>query len=78
MEIIIHRIKGLEFENIIIYGANHGVMPLGTVIKTAIDSIHEKELVSAEQSLLYVAATRAKKQLVVTSTGKMTEFIGNQ
>jgi superfamily I DNA/RNA helicase len=70
-----HRIKGLEFDCVVISGTSDGVIPLKTVLDTAIDSINAKELFDAERSLFYVAITRARKELVITSHGKITRLL---
>ena len=62
-----HRVKGLEFDHIIIASANADTLPLPAAIDAA-DSPAAAE--TAECSLLYVAATRAKKELLVPSFGE--------
>lgn len=71
-----HRIKGLEFDNVIIAGINSSSMPLQAALDSAIDPVHKNELICAEKELLYVAATRARKLLVVTYCGEKSIFIG--
>lgn len=70
-----HRAKGLEFECIIIFDLNEGIVPLDAVIDNATDNINKKELIDAERLLLYVAATRAKKELILMSYGKPSNFL---
>jgi superfamily I DNA/RNA helicase len=73
-----HRVKGLEFERVVIAGVNDGIVPLkGEWLKTN-DSVIKSESDIHERALLYVAATRAKKEVVVTSFGKPSKFIINQ
>jgi superfamily I DNA/RNA helicase/mRNA-degrading endonuclease RelE of RelBE toxin-antitoxin system len=71
-----HRVKGLEFDRVIIAGANDGVLPLAWEAK----SMDEPELGSEgeirERALLYVAGTRAKRELVVTSSGTQSPLLG--
>jgi len=71
-----HRVKGLEFDCVIIVGVNDGVVPLNTVLNNATDPVNKKELYDAERSLLYVALTRAKKEVVISSYGKVSKFLG--
>ena len=62
----------------LIADVNEGIVPLKAVIDTAIkdkDTIREKELIAAEKSLLYVAATRAKKELAIMSWGRQSALI---
>lgn len=70
-----HRVKGLEFDCVIIADVNDGIVPLDAVLSTATDNINKKELIDAERLLVYVAATRAKKELVLMSYGKPSIFL---
>ncbi|MGH4120901.1 3'-5' exonuclease [Clostridium sp.] len=70
-----HRVKGLEFEYVVIADVNDEIIPLEAVIKAANDTVMEKDMYDAERALMYVAATRAKKELLVTSCGKPSMFI---
>lgn len=70
-----HRVKGLEFERMVIVGVNDGVMPLALTLRTASDETMRAERELAERSLLYVAATRAKRHVVITSHGKPSPFL---
>ena len=72
-----HRVKGLEFENIIIAAANDNVIPEPKMFRDASDQNSQKDIDVRERSLLYVAATRAKKEVVVTSFGKMSRYLTN-
>lgn len=54
----IHRSKGLEYKVIIIIGVNQGLMPPNNITKESRDE---------ERRLFYVAITRAKELLFVTS-----------
>lgn len=70
-----HRVKGLEFDRVIIAGVNDGIVPLeGEWAKTS-DRIIQNEGESREKALLYVAATRAKKDVLVKSFGKPSSFL---
>ncbi|MCP4612929.1 MAG: ATP-dependent helicase [Planctomycetes bacterium] len=62
-----HRVKGLEFDRVIIAGVNDGVVPLKVVNTETSDPVVKKESETRERALLYVAATRAKKEVLVTS-----------
>ncbi|MBF0213300.1 MAG: ATP-dependent helicase [Magnetococcales bacterium] len=70
-----HRIKGLEFDTVIIAAVNEGVVPLDQAITNSDDPVIRKESESRERSLLYVAATRAKQQVIVCSYGKSSAYI---
>ena len=72
-----HRVKGIEFDTVIVAGVNQGVVPLehrGAGTATA-DPVVRKENEIHERSLLYVAATRAKKEALITSFGQESPFL---
>ncbi len=73
-----HRVKGLEFENVIIAGVNDGIVPLSGEWSNTGDAVVRKEGDIHERALLYVAATRAQKAVVVTSFGKPSAFLGER
>ena len=68
-----HRVKGLEFDSIIIAGVNEGALPLTLQGDNSPDEAAESE--TKERALLYVAATRAKRSVLVTSHGKKSPFL---
>jgi len=71
-----HRVKGLEFDCIIIAGVNEGVVPSEkTGFRKSTDPVIKRETETHERALLYVAATRAKKNVLVTSFGKTSRFL---
>jgi superfamily I DNA/RNA helicase len=61
-----HRAKGLEFERVIIAGVSEGTVPLGRALSSAEDDATWKQIRKQERSLLYVSATRAKREVLVT------------
>jgi superfamily I DNA/RNA helicase len=70
-----HRVKGLEFDHVIIAGVNDGMVPLkGDWTQTA-DRVIQTEHETHERALLYVAATRAKKEVLVTCFGTPSRFL---
>lgn len=69
-----HRVKGLEFPVMILAGINAGVMPLYLKDVDG-DPAAKAEHDSRERSLLFVAATRARDMLIVTSWGKRSSFV---
>ena len=56
----IHSAKGLEFDNVFICGAEEGIFPSDR-------SMLDAEQLEEERRLCYVAVTRARKQLYITS-----------
>jgi len=69
-----HRVKGLEFPVMILAGINAGVMPLHLKGVDG-DPSAKAEHDDRERSLLFVAATRARDMLIVTSWGKRSPFV---
>lgn len=70
-----HRVKGLEFDYIVVAGVNEGIVPL-TASQTTVSDVYESaENETRERALLYVAVTRAKRAALVTSHGKKSRFL---
>ena len=65
-----HRAKGLEFMAVALVALNDGLIPHALALRAAPDEAGRQEVVNAERMLLYVAATRAKKWLLASSSGK--------
>ena len=71
-----HRVKGLEFDRMVIASVNEHAMPLAAAVNdTDADSPERTAAETAERALLYVAATRAKKELTVLSFGEPSPFL---
>ncbi len=71
-----HRVKGLEFERVFVVAANRQTIPLSYAL--AVDDLQARETaLKAERCLLYVALTRAKQQVTVTSHGGVSEFVAS-
>ncbi len=70
----LHRVKGLEFPVMIVAGVNAKVIP---VRKSSVegDLTAKSEHEERERSLLFVAATRARDGLIVTSWGTPSPFL---
>lgn len=62
-----HRVKGLEFDHMLVAAVNEGVLPLAAVAQSHDNDFARYEFETKERSLLYVAATRAKKSVLLTS-----------
>jgi hypothetical protein len=70
-----HRVKGLEFDTVIVAGLCAGCFPLP--IPEGLDKIAQKYWIMRERSLLYVAMTRARKEVLVTWNGDMSPLLNN-
>ncbi|NLU64269.1 AAA family ATPase [Rhodococcus sp. HNM0563] len=69
-----HRSKGMEFTNVVLAGLDDAHVPAIASIR----SVPEEERSDAllrERSLLYVAASRARDQLVATWCGNLTDLV---
>lgn len=70
-----HRVKGLEFDRVIIAGVNSGIVPFEGHWEASSDQVVRRENETHERALLYVAATRAKREVLVSSFGKASKFL---
>lgn len=66
----VHSAKGLEFDNVFITGMNEGLFPF---IHHAGDPVNTEE----ERRLFYVAITRARKRLFISSYRNRNRYFGN-
>lgn len=73
-----HRIKGLEFDEVIIAGVTEGIMPLQLPSIPDQSPDLEEEHEQSERSLLYVSATRAKRKVLITSHGQKSHLLNSQ
>ena len=62
-----HRVKGLQFDYMLIPSVNHDIMPLQSVFDRLTDETARDNFIQQERSLLHVAVTRAKQGAIVTS-----------
>jgi hypothetical protein len=69
-----HRAKGMEFERVLIFAANEDLLPAEYLLGSVPEG-DRPDLVQRERSLLYVAATRARDELVVIWEGQGSEFL---
>jgi hypothetical protein len=71
-----HRVKGLEFDQVFLPGLDASQMPLQVERNKRPDALSRDLFEQQERSLLHVAATRAKKRVVVSYSGQASPFIG--
>ena len=72
-----HRVKGLEFDQMFLPGLDQSQMPYRYELDKRPDQVSRELFEQQERSLLHVAATRAKKRVVVTYSCKPSSFLGN-
>ena len=70
-----HLAKGLEFRAVVVMACDDEVIPLQERIETVSDDTDLEEVYNTERHLLYVACTRARDHLLVTSSYPASEFL---
>ena len=70
-----HLAKGLEFRAVVVMACDDEVLPLQERIETVGDDADLREVYDTERHLLYVACTRARDHLLVTSVEPASEFL---
>lgn len=69
-----HRAKGMEFSRVLITGADAESVPAAYALRDVLDAERE-DAVRRERSLLYVAATRARDELVIVWSGAPSSLL---
>jgi superfamily I DNA/RNA helicase len=72
-----HRVKGLEFDQVFLPGLSADQLPLRPILDRCPDQLSRELFQQQERSLLHVAATRARKRVVVSHSGQPSPFIGS-
>lgn len=70
-----HLAKGLEYRAVVVMACDDEVIPLQARIETVADDADLEEVYNTERHLLYVACTRARDHLLVTSVDPASEFL---
>ncbi|CAN5806726.1 3'-5' exonuclease [soil metagenome] len=70
-----HLAKGLEFRSVVVMACDDEIVPLQDRIETVGDDADLQEVYDTERHLLYVACTRARDHLLVTSVDPASEFL---
>lgn len=70
-----HVAKGLEFRAVAVMACDDEVIPLQERIEAVADEADLEDVYSTERHLLYVACTRARDQLLVSSVKPASEFL---
>ncbi len=71
-----HRVKGLEYDRMVIAGVSEDAMPLRHRLERSRDKAIRREEELMERALLYVAITRARRAALVTAHGKVSPWVG--
>jgi superfamily I DNA/RNA helicase len=70
-----HLAKGMEFRAVVVMACDDEVIPSQDRIETIADDADLAEVYDTERHLLYVACTRARDHLLVTSGDSPSEFL---
>jgi mRNA-degrading endonuclease RelE of RelBE toxin-antitoxin system len=70
-----HLAKGLEFRAVVVMACDDEIIPLQERIETVGDNADLQEVYDTERHLLYVACTRGRDHLLVTSVDPASEFL---
>lgn len=70
-----HQAKGLEFRAVAVLACDDEIIPDQDRIETVIDESDLTEVYDTERHLLYVAMTRARDHLLVSSVEPVSEFL---
>lgn len=73
--VTMHSAKGLEFSRVILFDVSDGSVPQPIALQ-GLTGTDLEDAILRERSLLYVAATRARDELVVTWAGKRSPLLG--
>jgi superfamily I DNA/RNA helicase len=70
-----HRVKGLEYDRMIVAGMNRELMPLRAAVQRTEEPAVRREVELMERALLYVALTRARRAALVTAHGEVSPWV---
>ena len=70
-----HRLKGLEFSRVLLVSVQDGQVPKRLPANALADEASREDHEKRERCLLYVAATRARDQLVITGHGAKSPLL---
>lgn len=70
-----HLAKGLEFRAVVVMACDDEIIPSQERIESVADNSDLEEVYETERHLLYVACTRARDRLLVTSGDMTSEFL---
>lgn len=69
-----HRAKGMEFAKVLIFGADTSALPAQFALKN-VGEAEKVDILQREKSLLYVATTRARDELVILWAGDPSDLL---
>ena len=72
-----HFVKGLEFRAVVVMACDDEIIPSQKRIENVSDNADLEEVYNTERHLLYVACTRARDKLLLTSGNEPSEFLSD-
>ena len=72
-----HLAKGLEFRAVVVMACDDAIIPSPARIEAVADEADLEEVYNTERHLLYVACTRARDYLLVTTVEPASEFLSD-
>lgn len=72
-----HSAKGLKFRAVAVLALNEDVIPAPARIEQTTDPSDIEEIYSTERQLLFVMCTRAREHLLLTASGRPSEFLAD-
>jgi superfamily I DNA/RNA helicase len=73
----VHRVKGLEFDQIVSASAKAGLDPLDLALMSKGDEVSREYAETEARCPVYVAITRARKRAFILNYGKESELFTN-
>lgn len=73
-----HNSKGLEFKIVVLMGVEDTFLPNKGALRRKNDDAERAAFTEQERNLFYVACTRARERLLITSAGKPSSFLGGK
>ena len=70
-----HLAKGLEFRAVAVMACDDEIIPLQQRVEEITDDTDLEDVYNTERHLLYVACTRARDHLLITSIDPASEFL---
>lgn len=70
-----YRVKGLQFNYMLLPSLNSTILPLSTVYEACVDKTAQHAFITGERCLLHVAVTRAKKQVFISYHGQPSSLL---
>lgn len=72
----LHAMKGLEFRCVAVIGVTAGAFPFPPAVTPPdVDRLQHEADMLAERCLLFVACTRAREELYISYSGRVSRFL---